>query len=130
MIQGKGQGREPIYEESLKIAVAIEYLTGPLGATKLARKHGIEKPETVRHFVRWYKKHFPNTATNTLAGVEPAPATQPAERKADIHTDDAVYKQLQEANLKIAALQTMISIASKELGVDIAKKHGAKQSGK
>jgi hypothetical protein len=39
-------------------------------------------------------------------------------------------QQLKEANLKIAGLQMLIEIAQKELGIDIVKKPGTKQSSK
>jgi hypothetical protein len=37
-------------------------------------------------------------------------------------------KQLKEANLKIAGLEMLIETAHKELGVDMVKKPGTKQS--
>jgi hypothetical protein len=39
-------------------------------------------------------------------------------------------KALKEAHLKIAALEMLIENAGKELGVDLVKKPGTKQSGK
>jgi transposase-like protein len=42
----------------------------------------------------------------------------------------ALQQQLQEAQLKIAALETMIEIAEKEYKIEIRKKPGAKQSPK
>jgi len=42
----------------------------------------------------------------------------------------ALKKALQEANLKIRALDTMIDIAEEQLKIDIRKKSGARQSSK
>jgi TolA-binding protein len=42
----------------------------------------------------------------------------------------ALQQQLQEAQLKIAALETMIEIAEKQFKIEIRKKPGAKQSPK
>lgn len=39
-------------------------------------------------------------------------------------------QQLAEAQLKIAALNTLIDVAEQQLKIDIRKKHGARQSGK
>jgi len=49
------QGREPIYDPGLKIAVAREYLTTSLGYGRPAKKYGL-KICTVSFFVRWSKK--------------------------------------------------------------------------
>lgn len=112
------QGRAPIYESSLKIAVAREYLTSNLGYGKLAQKYGLNGASVVREFVKWYKKRYPQ-------GHEQQPE-QTLESKGV--RDKQVDKALQEANLKIEALETLIEIAQKELGVDIVKKFGTKQS--
>jgi transposase-like protein len=112
------QGRAPIYESSLKIAVAREYLTSNLGYGKLAQKYGLNGPSVVREFVKWYKKRYPQ-------GHEQQPQ-QTLEPKGV--RDKQSDKALQEANLKIEALETLIEIAQKELGIDIVKKFGTKQS--
>jgi transposase-like protein len=112
------QGRAPIYESSLKIAVAREYLTSNLGYGKLAQKYGLNGPSVVREFVKWYNKRYP-------PGHEPQPQ-QTIESKGI--SDKQGDKALQEANLKIEALETLIEIAQKELGIDIVKKFGTKRS--
>ncbi|MFL5748219.1 MAG: hypothetical protein ACJ751_26330 [Niastella sp.] len=112
------QGRAPIYESSLKIAVAREYLTSNLGYGKLAQKYGLNGGSVVREFVKWYNKRYPQ-------GHELQPQ-QTIESKRI--SDKQGYKALQEANLKIEALETLIEIAQKELGIDIVKKFGTKQS--
>lgn len=113
------QGRAPIYESSLKIAVAREYLTSNLGYGKLAQKYGLNGPSVVREFVKWYKKRYPQ-------GHEQQQPEQTLESKGI--SDKQGDKALQQANLKIEALETLIEIAQKELGVDIVKKFGTKQS--
>jgi len=113
------QGRDPIYPESFKIAVAREYLTGNLGYSKLAVKHGLAGPAVVRHFIRWYRKRYPDHG----AGQHIETGTL-----AESSKDRLLEKQLQEANLKIAGLEMLIEIAQKELGIDIVKKPGTKQS--
>jgi len=113
----KKQGKPPIYANSLKIAVAREYLTGNSGYGALAAKHGIER-RTVIHFVRWYKKHYPDG--QPVQSQSPADPFSPSEQE--------LPGQLKEANLKIAALEMLIETARKELGIDIIKKPGTKQS--
>jgi transposase-like protein len=115
----KSSGRSPVYENSLKVAVAREYLTSNLSHKELGEKFNVPR-ETVRHFVRWYQKHYPN-------------AEMPQESVAvqsDTTNEKQLVQQLKEANLKIAGLEMLIEIAQKELGVDIVKKPGTKQSPK
>src|SRR5581483_529123 len=112
------QGRSPIYESSLKIAVAREYLTSNLEYEKLAQKYGLNGASVVREFVKWYKKRYPQGHEQQLE--------QTLESKGI--RDKQGDKALQEANLKIEALETLLEIAQKELGIDIVKKFGTKQS--
>jgi len=115
------QGRPSLYAESLKIAVATEYLTGNLGYGALAAKYKLAG-SIVRNMVDWYKRHYPDADRRTIIKDQAMPAlTQPANNR-------DLEKQLEEANLKIAGLQMLIAIAQKELGVDIIKKPGTKQS--
>jgi transposase-like protein len=114
-------GRDPIYPASLKIAIAREYLTGNLGFTKLAQKHNLKGEYVPRYFVRWYKEHYPGHT-----GRE-----DPKSYDAVIpESDRALEKQLKEANLRIAGLEMLIQVAQRELGIDIVKKPGTKQSPK
>ena len=111
----KKQGNTPLYEASFKVALAREYLIGNLGYGGLAKKYNIPS-STVADFIKWYRKRSPDIATDT----SPLPVTT--------QEDKSLEKQLKEANLKIAGLEMLIEIAGKELGVDIVKKLGAKQS--
>jgi hypothetical protein len=112
------RGKTPIYDNKLKIVVAREYLTGNLGYGALAKKYSIEQ-RTVRHFVFWYRKHY----SEQQVDIQPKTLTNPISQ-----TEQDVFHQLKEANLKIAALELLIETAQKELGIDIAKKPGTKQS--
>jgi transposase-like protein len=114
------QGRKPVYENSFKIALAHEYLTSNLGYGAIASKYGLPGPATVRFFVNWYKRNYAESAgSNVLL---------PENKLPESVTDKQLSKQLQEANLKIAGLEMLVETAQKELGVDIVKKYGAKQS--
>ena len=110
----KKQRQPQIYENSLKIAIAREYLTSNLGWGKLGAKYGLSR-DTVHYFVKWYHAKYPD-------GVVPEEPSEPKQTDTD--------KALKEANLKIAALEMLIENASKELGIDLVKKLGTKQSGK
>ena len=125
-------GREPLYEESDKIAIAREYLTGNLGYSELGKKYGLGKA-TIRHFVKWYEQNYGGIEASRLtpeeAGAVPAgpDADKPAATTAREKEKD---KALEEAQLKIMALEMLIANASKEVGFDLLKKYGTKQSNK
>jgi hypothetical protein len=113
------EGRSPIYETSLKIAIAREYLTGNLGYGKLAIKHNLST-RTVIHFVRWYRKNYSEPITQTVNSL--------AVQLGAADTNQQLEKKLRDANLKITALEMLIEKAGKELDTDLIKKHGTKQS--
>jgi transposase-like protein len=114
----KKQGKGLLYDPSFKVAVAREYLSSSLGYGRLAAKHNLPGARTVRSFVEWYKTKYQE---------EPVGQTQSSGSPAvDVQTS----RELKDANLKIAALETLIEVAKKELGIDIVKKFGARQSRK
>lgn len=116
----KKEGKTPKYETGFKIAIAREYLTGNLGYGKLAEKYQLLGASAVREIVRWYKKKYPGVEAAAVDIAAPASVVRNAE----------LEKALQHANLKIAGLEMLIEIAQKELGIDIIKKPGTKQSSK
>ena len=118
----KQQGRAPIYENRFKIALAQEYLTTNLGYGAMAVKYSLPGPDTVRYFVNWYKRNYKDSSN-------PAPVLEEQAGVAEVN-DKQLVKQLKEANLKITGLQMLIETAQKELGIDIVKKPGTKQSSK
>jgi len=102
---------ESKYDHQFKVAIGHEYLTTELGYKRLADKHGIPK-SSVQAIVRWYKKRYPDGADKAV--------TEPP--KVPVRPDND--------SLKVIALQMLIENASKELGIDLVKKFGTKQSGK
>lgn len=115
-------GVVPIYDESLKIAVARDYLTGNLSASQVAEKYSLPNGTVVSYFVKWYKKHHDLELTQARS----LPPT-PSEQRIDSQQQTNVTQELSDARLKIAALEIMIQIAEQELGIDIRKKSGTKQ---
>ena len=111
------KGRTPVHEVNFKIAIAREYLTGNLGYGALAKKHNLNLG-TVRFFVKWYRTNY----------EKPVVEEQRETELPQVNKDEK--KQLKEANLKITALEMLIENAGKELGVDLVKKFGTKQSKK
>jgi transposase-like protein len=99
------------YDPALKITIAREYLSTDQGYDTLAKKYNIAQG-TLPSFIRWYQQRYPDGA----AEQQHAPAA--------ISQDQ---QDLQQAQLKIEALELLIENAGKELGVDLVKKFGTKQ---
>lgn len=112
-------GRTPMYDNAFKIAVSREYLTSNLSKGALAKKYGLSSG-TIDGFVRWYKKHYSIQVDEVVKDtVSSVPEGLNAKE---------LSEQLKQANLKIAGLEMLIETAQKELGIDIIKKSGTKQS--
>ena len=109
-------GRTPVYDNTLKVAVSVEYLTSNLSKSELGKKYGLSA-KTVDGFVRWYRKKYAAKADESVDNPV-----------ADNLNAKQLSQQLKEANLKIAGLEMLIEVARKELGIDIVKKPGTKQS--
>src|SRR4051794_37364076 len=101
------------YDPAVKIAIAREYLSTDQGYDTLAKKYNIAEG-TIPSFIRWYQQRYPDGA-----------ATQQQQQPATISEDQ--QQHLQQAQLRIEALELLIENAGKELGVDLVKKFGTKQ---
>src|SRR4051812_48541000 len=100
------------YDPALKIAIATEYLNTNQGYGTLAKKYSIAEG-TLPSLIRWYQQRYPNGA--------------PEQQQPDATITVSQDKDLQQAQLKIEALELLIENAGKELGVDLVKKFGTKQ---
>lgn len=87
---------------------------------------GIKSKTTV---INWLKQQSAENSelSKKASQVVSVGKEKPEEPATEIQTLQA---QLEQARLKIQALETMIDIAQEKLGVDIRKKSGAKQSAK
>lgn len=115
--KGSKGGRLTIYDDSFKIAIARDYLEGNLSQLQVAQKHGIGI-KTMYHFLKWYRMHRPDCTAEPQGSLVQLPAS------------DQLAKELASARLKITALELLLSNAEREMGVDILKKPGTKQSAK
>lgn len=122
MIPRKNKVRkQSTYDEALKIAVTKEYLYGDLSLNQVAKKYGLPGEATVRWFIKWYNKHYSVELKSSNAS--------PPQISGQVNQDqlNLLTQQLADANLKVTALEIMIDIAEKDLGVEIRKKRGTKQ---
>ncbi|SMD16017.1 helix-turn-helix domain-containing protein [Pedobacter nyackensis] len=85
----------------------------------------ISYPSVIRRWLKEFKEE--NAELSVSKPIEVAKKT--ADTSEDLELK-ALKKALEEANLKIRALDTMIDIAEEQLKIDIRKKSGARQSSK
>lgn len=99
-------------------AILYDHNESGLGYRKLAEKYGITRDQV--HRIVMSKHNKPKKAKEIVRVVkEEMPVPD------DINL---LKKELREARLKIELQDFMLDISSKELGIDLRKKHGTKRS--
>ena len=99
--------------------VASAVVEGRMTIGEAQAAHNIASGSTVRRWVREYKQQ-----NSELTALHQSSSPMPASTGSPTNQQD---KELQQARLKIAALETMIDIAEQQYNVSIRKKPGAKQ---
>jgi transposase len=98
---------------------ASAVVEGRMSVKEAQAAYNIASGSTIRRWVRVYKQQNSElTALHQSSSQMPAP-TDTATNRQD--------KELQQARLKIAALETMIDVAEQHYNISIRKKPGAKQ---
>src|SRR5690606_5190372 len=121
----------PTYQEHIKrrsytnlqkrtIVSAIEQ--GRLTISEARIAYNIKTKKTIKDWLEQYKSE---KVVICVENASPMPKDQPSSK--DLK-NEALLKALQEAELKIKALNTLIDVAEEQLKIDIRKKSGAKQS--
>ncbi|UNZ00258.1 hypothetical protein MQE36_07915 [Zhouia spongiae] len=98
------------------IVTAIEQ--GRMSIAEARTAYNIKTEKTIRGWILRFKEEK----------VDLCIETQPQMAKQKSPDKQALEKALQEAELKIKALNTLIDVAEDQLKIDIRKKSGAKQS--
>ena len=84
----------------------------------------IKSEKSIRDWLRQYKREKVEICIeNPVPMAKIKPSAQDLEK-------EALHRALQEAELKIKALNTLIDVAEDQLKIDIRKKSGARQSQK
>lgn len=101
-----------VFTKAEKRQAAYRIITGEVSTSQLAIELCVD-PSSLRRWIREVKAEagYSNEKNNSAADVERITQSQTVE----------------DLQLKVAALNTMIDIAEKELGIDIRKKSGTKQ---
>lgn len=118
-----GAGKR-VYTPSEKRSVVRAVAAG-MSARQAHITFNISSASLVRYWVREFKEE--NAELSTSKSIEVAKKTAATPEELELK---AMKKALEEANLKIRALDTMIDIAEEQLKIDIRKKSGARQSSK
>lgn len=104
------------------IVSAIEQGRLTIKDAKIA--YHIKSEKSIRDWIKEYKSEKVEICIeNILPMAKVKPSVQDLEK-------EALHKALQEAELRIKALNTLIDVAEDQLKIDIRKKSGAKQSQK
>ncbi|HEX6432334.1 MAG TPA: transposase [Niastella sp.] len=89
--------------------------------------YGIRSDSTIRKWMRQFQQENGELALVNESGMKKKKPTQ--DNSTDNNQDiKALQKALADAQLKVAALNTLIDVAEEQLKINIRKKPGAKQS--
>ena len=121
----------PHYQQHLKrnsystlqkrtIVSAVEQGRMSIKEAQVAYK--VKSAKTIRDWVNQYKSEKVEVC------IETKPPMGKNKKKLDKLQNPALQKALEEAELKIKALNTLIDVAEEQLKIDIRKKSGARQS--
>jgi transposase-like protein len=104
---------------------AIE--NGRLSVREAQIAHGIRSASAIRRWMTQFQQENDELAIVKDSGMKKKKLTQgnSTDNNQDIK---ALQKALEEAQLKVAALNTLIDVAEEQLKINIRKKPGAKQS--
>jgi transposase len=112
------------YSEQLKETAVFRILFGGEDVSQVMADLGIHSSYTLRGWVQVYRQKI-QTGLITLPAMK---TTHKQDVTALKERNTELEQALQEANLLILALNTMIEVAEKELNVPIRKKSGTKRS--
>jgi hypothetical protein len=117
---------KPKYPMEVVRAVIYDVQTTTLTLEQIGRKYGMPKgcSALISRWVRKYSADFEQMNKSIPISVHQPGSTS---IKGATENEAALQRALQEAQMKIICLETLIDIAEKELNVPIRKKSGTKQ---
>lgn len=117
-------GSRSKYGQAFRDQVALDYERGDLSYRQIIEKYGLPSVELPKWWVRCYRKK------SDLEVTVPIPMTEKEKQgeKALKRRISELEKQLADAELRAFAYDTLIDVAEEQLGVEIRKKSGTKQS--
>jgi transposase len=121
---GSGAARHKSYTQTEKRSV-VRAVEAGMSIKQAQIAFNISYPSVIRGWIKKFKEE--NVEISETKSLEMAKKTKDQSDSSELK---ALQKALDEANLKIKALDTMIDIAEEQLKIDIRKKSGARQSSK
>lgn len=120
------------YSDSLKREVGRRYLRGEFSYAVAAEEYGLRDKLVAKEFVKWYRMQQEKESQSSSEELESGKSEQELESPTvDLAEALARIKELERAlymsELKGEALETMLDIAKRDLGIDVRKKYGAKR---
>jgi len=114
--------------EAQKYNIVLEVLSGELTKEQARRVYGIKSKSGILEWMRKFASINPKAH-----GVDPIPKLRTMKQESDETIElkariKELEQQLKYSQLKGRAYQIMVEIAKKDYGLDLEKKHGAKQS--
>jgi transposase-like protein len=121
----------------LKDQIIHEYLSTGCGFRKLAAKYGISRTTICKWVLIHQGIHNlaptqkQETYSNSSMNISPKKSVAGQETNEELlQKIAALEKQLEEQQLKVVVLDTLITVAEKQLNISIRKKPGTQQSEK
>ncbi|MFN8394570.1 MAG: hypothetical protein U0176_26880 [Bacteroidia bacterium] len=113
--------------ETMRLA-ANEVLCGVFTVEEALREHGLESADRLRHWVERTRRE--NQSMRAAASAASCDIAQMKKRKDGDGEAAKLREELEAARMRVVALETLIEVAERELGVQIRKKSGTKRSRK
>lgn len=113
--------------ETMRLA-ANEVLCGVFTVEEALGRHGLESAERLRHWVERTRRE--NQSMRAAASAAACDIAQMKKRKDEDGEAAKLREELEAARMRVVALETLIEVAERELGVRIRKKPGTKRSRK
>ena len=115
-------GRKGQHSVAFKLQVCRSYLDGDESYAQVGLHYGVRREQ----ICRWIQAYYPELSVNKPTATTMTEAEQ-KELEALRKQNKDLKAKLEYADMKATALEIMIDIAEKQLGVDIKKKPGTKQ---
>jgi len=119
------------YSDSLKREVGRRYLREEFSYAVAAEEYGLKDKTVAKEFVKWYRMQVEKEKRAVEEAAESSKESEAAGTCGNLDEALSRIKELERAlfmaELKGEALETMLDIAKRDLGIDVRKKYGAKQ---
>jgi transposase-like protein len=122
----KARKKNAHYRWSFKRKVIMEYLKKGKGTTDLSSQYGVS-PRLINIWVNKYVGDFHGPKVFNFKGMTEEERQNYERLKLQ---NEALQKELEFTQMKVKAMEILIDLAKTELGVDVRKNFGAKQSAK